>query len=184
MNGQGLDLSEFKSELSVGNRIGRALWGAVYVLFFRPTLRPFHGWRRFWLSLFGAKLGRGVRVYASARIWAPWNLEMGDFSVLGDFVDCYNVARVEIGANSIVSQYSFLCTATHDPDQTRFPLITKPIKIGAGAWVAADVFVGPGVTIGDGAVVGARSSVFKDVEPWTIVAGSPARFSRTRAKPA
>ncbi|MCZ7592442.1 MAG: putative colanic acid biosynthesis acetyltransferase [Kiritimatiellae bacterium] len=183
MSGQALNLSNFKSELSAGNRIARALWGVVYALFFRPTPRPFHGWRCFWLKLFGAKLGRGVRVYASARIWAPWNLAMGDFSVLGDFVDCYNVARIEIGANSIVSQYSFLCTATHDPDQSDFPLITKPIQIGAGAWIAADVFVGPGVTIGDGAVAGARSSLFQDVAPWTVVGGSPAKVIRERTKP-
>lgn len=183
MSGQALNLSRFKSELSVGNRIARALWGVVYALVFRPTPRPFHGWRCFWLKLFGARLGRGVRVYASARIWAPWNLTMGEFSVMGDFVDCYNVAHIEIGANSIVSQYSFLCAATHDPDQADFPLIPKPIKIGVGAWVAADVFVGPGVIIGDGAVAGARSSLFKDVEPWTVVGGSPAKVIRVRTKP-
>jgi putative colanic acid biosynthesis acetyltransferase WcaF len=121
-----------------------------------------------------------VRIYNSARIWAPWNLVMGDFSVLGDRVDCYSVARVEIGAHCIVSQYSFLCTATHDADQSHFPLITAPIRIGDRSWVAADVFIGPGVTVGEGAVVGARASVFKDVEPWTVVGGTPARLIRRR----
>ena len=166
--GRGLDLSQFKSELSLGNRAGRALWGVVWLLLFRPSPRPLHAWRR------------GVRVYQSARIWAPWNLAMGDYSVLGDHVDCYAVDRIEIGAHSIVSQYTFLCAATHDPDQPSFPLITKPIRIGAQAWVAADAFIGPGVTVGDGAVVGARACVFKDVAPGAIVGGNPARLIRMR----
>lgn len=178
--GQGLDLSQFKSELSLGNRAGRALWGVVWLLLFRPSPRPLHAWRRLLLGLFGARLGRGVRVYQSTRIWAPWNLTMGDYSVLGDHVDCYAVDRIEIGAHSIVSQYTFLCAATHDPDQPSFPLITKPIRIGAQAWVAADAFIGPGVTVGDGAVVGARACVFKDVAPGAIVGGNPARLIRMR----
>lgn len=177
-----LDLSKFRSELSWRNRLARAVWGVSFALLFRPTPRPLHAWRAALLRVFGARLGRGVKVYNSARIWAPWNLVMGDYSVLGDAVDCYAVNRVEIGAHSIVSQYSFLCTATHDVDQPHFPLVTAPIVIGAHAWVAADVFVGPGVTIGEGAVVGARSSVFKDVEPWTVVGGTPARLIRRRSK--
>jgi putative colanic acid biosynthesis acetyltransferase WcaF len=177
---QGFDLTHFKSELSLANRAGRALWGMVWVLLFRPSPRPLHAWRRFLLSLFGARLGRGVRIYASATIWAPWNLTMGDFSVLGDHVDCYAVDRIEIGAHSIVSQYTFLCTATHDPDQPLFPLVTKPIRVGQQAWIAAAAFIGPGVTVGDGAVVGARACVFKDVAPWSIVGGNPARLIRMR----
>lgn len=180
---RGHDLSGFQSELSLANRMGRALWGVVWLVLFRPSPRPLHVWRVLLLRLFGARLGRGVRVYNSARIWAPWNFVMGDFSVLGDRVDCYSVARVEIGAHSIVSQYSFLCTATHDADQAHFPLITAPIRIGDRSWVAADAFIGPGVTVGEGAVVGARASVFKDVEPWTVVGGTPARLIRSRGAP-
>ena len=180
---QGFDLSGFKSELSAGNRAARALWGAVYTLFFRPTPRPLHAWRCLLLRLFGAKLGKGVRVYASARIWGPWNLSMGDHSILGDHADCYCVDRVDIGAHSIVSQYAFLCTATHDIDTPSFPLVTKPIRIEPQAWVAADAFVGPGVTIGRGAVVGARASVFRDVAPWDVVGGNPAKVLRKRTPP-
>lgn len=176
----GLDLSDFKSELSAANRAGRALWGLTCALLFRFTPRPLHAWRRLVLRAFGAKLGAGVRVYSSARIWAPWNLAMGDHSVLGDYVDCYDVAPVEIGAHTVVSQYSFLCTATHDPDQPHFPLVTKPIRIGSRAWVAADAFIGPGVTVGDRAVVGARASVFKDVAADAMVGGNPARLIRMR----
>ncbi len=177
----GLDLSGFRSEWSLANRLGRAAWGIVFLLLVRPTPRPMHAWRRAVLRCFGARLGRGVRVYPSARIWAPWNLSMGDFSVLGDAVDCYSVAPIAIGEHSIVSQYSFLCAATHDPDRPDFPLVARPIRIGARAWVAADAFIGPGVAIGDHAIVGARASVFKDVASGAVVGGNPARLIRMRA---
>ena len=175
-----MDLTHFKSELSLGNRLARAVWGAVWVLLFRTSPRPLHAWRRGLLRLFGARLGCGVRVYPSARIWAPWHLTMGDYSVLGDAVDCYAVDRIELGPHSVVSQYSYLCTATHEVDHPDFPLVTAPIKVAARAWVAADVFIGPGVTVGEGAVVGARASVFKDVPPGAIVGGNPARLIRMR----
>lgn len=132
------------------------------------------------LRMFGARIGRGVRCYPTVRIWAPWNLEMGDFSCMGPDVDCYCVAPIRIGSHAIVSQYSYLCSASHDIGRPDFPLVTAPIVIGEGAWVAADAFVGMGVTVGEGAVVGARSSVFKNVAPWTVVAGTPARFLKKR----
>lgn len=106
---------------------------------------------------------------------------MGEYSHLGTDVDCYCVAPVCIGAHAMVSPYSYLCAASRDYTHWHMPLISAPIVIGDGAWVAAvDVFIGLGVTIGEGAVVGARSSVFRSVEPWTVVAGSPARFMKTR----
>ncbi|MHB8174815.1 MAG: putative colanic acid biosynthesis acetyltransferase [Nitrospirota bacterium] len=132
------------------------------------------------LWAFGARIGKGAHPHSSAKIWAPWNLEMGDHSCLGNRADCYNAAKIIIGAHATVSQYSYLCSASHDYERTDMPLITAPIVIGDGAWITADVFVAPGVTVGEGAVVGARSSVFKDVEPWTVVAGNPARFIKKR----
>jgi|CXWL01.1.fsa_nt_gi putative colanic acid biosynthesis acetyltransferase WcaF len=162
------------------NKVRRIVWYGVWLLFYRPSPRPFHGWRRFLLRLLGARIGLGVHPYPSAKIWAPWNLEMGDHSCLGDNVDCYSVDTIKIGPHSTVSQYSFLCTASHDYTDPSMPLITSPIIIGEHAWIAADVFVGPGVTIGNGAVVGARSSVFRNIEPWAVVAGNPARLIRKR----
>ena len=132
------------------------------------------------LRVFGARLERGVHVYPSTRIWAPWNLRMAEFSCLAHSVDCYNVAPVAVGAHATVSQYSHLCTATHDAEAPAMPLRTAPITIGSQAWVCADVFVGPGVTVGDGCVVGARSSVFRDLPSWMICHGSPARPIRER----
>ena len=132
------------------------------------------------LRCFGARVGKGVKVMPSVRIWAPWNLVLEEESTFGHHVDCYCVDTVRIGAHATVSQYSYLCTATHDVSDPNMKLVTKPITIEDQAWVCADVFVGPGVTIGEGAVAGARSVVVGDVEEWTIVAGNPAEPIRQR----
>lgn len=108
---------------------------------------------------------------------------MDDDSVLGDYVDCYCVAPVRVGKHAVISQYSFLCTASHDYRDSNRPLIVAPIHIGDHAWVTADVFLAPGVVVGDGAVVQARSVVFEDIEPWTVSGGHPAKMLKVRAKP-
>lgn len=169
-----------KTELSTSNRLARLAWGLVWHVFFRPSPRITHGWRCALLRLFGARLGRDVHVYPSARVWAPWNLEMGDGACLADDVDCYSVAPVTVGARTTVSQYSYLCTASHDHTRRDMPLVTSPIVLGEDVWITADVFVGPGVTIGDGAVVLARSSVVRDLPAWMVCVGTPARPLRRR----
>jgi putative colanic acid biosynthesis acetyltransferase WcaF len=126
------------------------------------------------LRLFGARIGRGCKTFPSTRIWAPWNLTMGDYSSMGYDVDCYCVAPVSLGAHSTVSQYSFLCTASHDVSDSHMGLTSAPIHIGDQAWICADVFVAPGITVGQGAVAAARAVVVRDVETWTIVGGNPA----------
>jgi putative colanic acid biosynthesis acetyltransferase WcaF len=105
---------------------------------------------------------------------------MDDNSCLADGVDCYSVAPIRLGRSALVSQRAFLCAATHDYTDPDFPLISKPITVAAAAWVAAEAFIGPGVTIGEGAVVGARACVVKDVGPWAVVVGNPARLIRER----
>jgi putative colanic acid biosynthesis acetyltransferase WcaF len=165
---------------NLGNRLMRSLWAVAYVLAFRPSPKIFHGWRRFLLRMFGARVATGAVIHPSVRIWAPWNLEMKPYASLGPFVDCYNVAPVTLGAGSTVSQRACICTATHDYTKRRLPLVAKTIQIGADAWVCADVFLHPGVTVGEGAVVGARSVVAHDVPAWTIVSGMPARFLKQR----
>ena len=121
-----------------------------------------------------------ANIYSSAKIYYPANLEMDAYSCLASDVDCYNVAKIHIGANSTISQGAYLCTASRDITNPYNPLITAPIVVGDQAWVAADAFVGMGVTIGEGAVVGARTAVFKDVEPWTVVGGHPVKFIKNR----
>lgn len=179
-----MDKNHFQTRhgLSIGNKLIRAVWGLVWLMLYRPSPVPLHGWRCILLRLFGAKIGVGAHPYPSSRIWAPWNLVMAEHSCLSHYVDCYCVDRVELGAHATVSQYSFLCTATHDYTQNDFPLVTAPILIGEHAWMAADVFVGPGVRVGEGAVIGARSTVMRDVEPWTVVAGNPPKIVGRRDK--
>ena len=105
---------------------------------------------------------------------------MGERSCLASGVDCYNVSMIELGADSIVSQRSFLCSASHDYQSPDFSLISGPIVIGRKAWVGAEVFVGPGVSIGDGAVIGARSVVIQDVPSWVVAVGHPTKVIRPR----
>jgi putative colanic acid biosynthesis acetyltransferase WcaF len=175
-----VDVSRYMSPLSWKNKLGRAWWGVVWILLFRFSPKPFFAWRRLLLRAFGAKIGKGANIHPSCRIWAPWLVEMGEFSCLSFGVDCYSVAQIRIGAHATVSQYSFLCTASHDISDPHMRLITAPIAIGEGAWVCAGAFVGPGVSLGAGAVAAARSVVIKSVEPWTVVGGNPARFIRRR----
>ena len=175
-----VDVSKCFSAHSTRNKLGRMLWGFVWLFLYRPTPKFLHGWRRFLLRCFGAKIGRGTFPFPSVKIWAPWNLEVGDHCALSDGVDCYCVDRIVIGSHVTISQYSFLCTASHDYEDPHFALTTAPIYIGDGSWVAAAAFIGPGVRLGEGAVVGARASVFRDVSPWTVVAGNPARTIKQR----
>ena len=163
-----------KAEITLKNRFGRFLWGIVWLILYRPSPKLMHGWRCLLLRIFGAKLGNEVHPYPSSKIWAPWNLEMGDHSCLSEKVDCYCVDKIRIGAHATVSQYSFLCTASHDYTDKAMPLVIAPITIGNYAWVTADVFIAPGVEIGEGAVINARSSVFSSIEPWVVAAGNPA----------
>jgi putative colanic acid biosynthesis acetyltransferase WcaF len=131
------------------------------------------------LRLFGAKIDRRCLV-GSARIWIPWNLSMGEFAAIGDGAEIYNLAPIRIGANSVVSQRAYLCTASHDYTKSNFPIYSLPITVGASAWIAAAVFVAPGINVGEGAVVGACSVVTKDVPSWTVCAGNPCRVIKPR----
>jgi putative colanic acid biosynthesis acetyltransferase WcaF len=163
-------------------QIKRWLWSIAWACFGCISPRMCHRWRSLVLRQFGAVVGRGAHAYPSCRIWAPWNLVLKEHSCLGDRVDCYSVDRIVIGEFAVVSQDVVLCTASHDHNSPEFPLITKPIEIGAHAWIAAGAFIGPGIVVGEGAVVGARAVVTKDVKPWVIVAGNPARVIGERRK--
>jgi putative colanic acid biosynthesis acetyltransferase WcaF len=165
----------YANRLSLGNRVARVAWQVVCGLLFRSSPTPCFWWRRRVLELFGARMELGTKVYPSTRIWAPWNLRMSDGSCLGPSVNCYNVASVEVGIQATVSEGSFLCTASHAIHEPDFALTGAPIRIGDGAVIFAEAFIGPGVTVAEGAVVGARAVVFRDVAAYRIVAGNPGR---------
>lgn len=176
-----VDLSKYQNTLSRKNQFARLLWTIVWNVFARPIPRSFgKGWKRFLLRSFGAKIHKTAHVYSSVRIYMPWNLEMEEHSCLAPEVDCYNAAKIKIGAHTTVSQKTYLCAASHDITHPHSPLITAPIIIQNQAWIGAAAYIGMGVTIGQGAVVGATASVYKDVESWTVVGGNPAKFIKNR----
>jgi putative colanic acid biosynthesis acetyltransferase WcaF len=181
MKNSTLDLSTYSHSFSLKNKISRLLWNSARIILFRPFgSRLLKKWRVLVLKCFGAKIEWSSHIYASVKIWAPWNLEIGKNSSLGPSVDCYNQGKISIGKNTIISQKTYLCASSHDYTQKDFPLILKPITIGNGVWIAADAFIGPGIAIGDNAVIAARSVLIKDVDENTIVGGNPAKFIKFR----
>jgi putative colanic acid biosynthesis acetyltransferase WcaF len=159
--------------------MGRVLWSFAYPLFcFSPRL--LWSWRNVMLRLFGASIGRGVRIYPTVDIIIPWNLKIGDEATIGNKVILYALGKIEIGARATISQNSHICAGTHDHRRPNFPLLKRPISIGEGAWICADAFIGPNVLVGDFAIVGARAVVVRNVSPGVIVIGNPAREIRKR----
>lgn len=176
-----IDLSTYHNTLGRRHQLLRIIWSIVWSVFARPLPRSAgRRWKVLLLRIFGAQIASSANVYSSAKIYYPPYLVMDEYSCIDANVNCYNVAPVHIGANSTVSQGAFLCTASHDIANRANPLITAPIIIEDQAWIAADAFIGMGVTVCSGAVVGARAAVFKNVAPWTVVGGNPAKEIKIR----
>jgi len=154
----------------------RAIWTVLEPLFFSLSPRLFYSWRNTLLRIMGAKIGKGVKIYPSARIMYPWLLQIGDRTTISWQVKVYNLGFSTIGSYTMISQYSHLCGGTHDYKSKEFDLLRTGFHIGNHVWIAADAFIGPGVTVNDGAVVAARAVVVKDVDAGTVVGGNPARM--------
>ena len=167
-------------QTSFSNRAARALWGVVYWLLFRPSPRPLHAWRAMLLRCFGARLGSNCHVYRRASIWAPWNLQCGDVVAIADDADIYNAWPVTLDSYATISQHAWLCTASHDVDDPRFPMTGASIHIGKRAWVCGRATVLPGITLHEGAVLGTGAIATKDLAAWSVYAGIPARLLRER----
>ena len=171
----------YVDSLTLRNKLARLFWAVVRFTLFYPLPGPiFKRWRSFVLKIMGAKIGKHCDFSNTCRIWAPWNLEVGQYVAFGPHVECYNVAKVSIGSMVTVSQDAYLCTASHDITSINKPLKTAPILIGDYAWVCAKSIVLPDVQIGVGSVVAAGAVVTKAIEPWTVVAGNPARVVKKR----
>jgi putative colanic acid biosynthesis acetyltransferase WcaF len=166
----------------LGNRLARIAWMVGWFCLCRWTPPPLHRWRAVVLRMFGAQVGAGVHVYASAEVWAPWNLEIGDGSAIGRNATVYSQGRITLGRRVVISQGVHLCAGTHDFEAPGFPLVTKPIVVRDHAWIAAEAFIHPGVTVGEGCVVGARSVVVEDLPEWSVCTGFPARPLRPRRR--
>ncbi len=165
---------------SLANKLERVAFHAVWLAVARFTPPSLHRWRRFVLRAFGARIGAGVRIHGSARVWLPRNLEIGPGALIGPGVRLYNQGAVAIGADSVISQRAHICASSHRIDDPGFELALRPVSIGAGCWVAAEAFVGPGVTMGDGAVLAARGALFGDAAPMGVYRGNPAVQIGTR----
>jgi putative colanic acid biosynthesis acetyltransferase WcaF len=159
---------------SIGNRLRRLLWNICWLLLYRISPRPFHAWRSTLLRLFGATMGPDCHFYPGSKIWAPWNLICANQVTAADGAEIYNPAPVELGSHVILSQGAYLCGATHDYDDPAFPLIAFRMTLGPYAWVCARASVAPGVNLAEGAVLGLASVATRNLEAWTVYAGSPA----------
>ena len=173
-----------QGRVSLSIKLKRVVWNVMSAFLFHPFITPvFRKWRIALLRLFGAKIEWDANVYASVKIWAPWMLQMGHRACLGPEVICYNQDLVKLEDDAIVSQYSYLCTAGHDINHANTAysgLITAPIVLRRGAWIGSRAYIGMGIEIGEGAVVGATASVYKNIEPWTVVGGNPAKVIKKR----
>ena len=161
-------------------KIKRLLWNIVQASLFRFSPRRADGWRAMLLRCFGARIGRVELLRNTVRVEVPWNLDIGDDVQLGDEVYLYSLGPITVGKRTIISQFTHICAGTHDFERLDFPLVRIPVKIGQDCWVATDTYIAPGVTIGDGTVVGARANVVRDLPEWSVCVGSPARAVKPR----
>jgi putative colanic acid biosynthesis acetyltransferase WcaF len=167
---------------SLRHRLHRVAWKVAWFLLASWTPAPLRRWRIFLANAFGAHIHPSASLYSSVDIWYPPNLTMKAQSALARGVKCYSMAPITIGYRAIVSQGAFLCAGTHDIHSPTFQIQARPIEIGDHAWVCAEAFVGPGVTVAEGAVLGARGVAFKDIEEWTVHVGNPASFKGERSR--
>lgn len=167
---------------SLTNRLQRLVWGIVWLIFYRISPRPLHAWRSMLLRLFGAKMGPNCHFYPGSIVHSPWNLICADQVTAGDGAEIYNPSPMKFGSHAILSQGCYVCGATHDFDDPAFPLMAYAMEVGAYAWICARASVGPGVNVGEGAVLGLGSVATRNLEPWTVYGGSPAVKIRERKR--
>lgn len=178
------DLSSFRMPANFRGRsaVMVQLWWLVQATLFRLSPQVLYGWRRWLLRLFGAKVGKGVLIRPTVEITYPWKIELGDYCWIGDHVTLYSLGQISVGHDAVVSQKSYICTGSHDFRSPAFDIFAQPVTIEPMAWIATDVFVAPGVTVGEGAVVSARSSVFSNLPANMICRGNPAVPVKARCK--
>jgi putative colanic acid biosynthesis acetyltransferase WcaF len=169
---------------SLKNRVARLAWNVVWFVLYRLSPRPLHAWRAMLLRLFGATMGPNCHFYPGSKVWAPWNLVCADQVTAGDGVEIYNPVTMRFGSHAIMSQQAYLCGATHDFNDPAFPLLAYEMNFGAYSWICARASVGPGVNVGEGAVLGLASVATRDLEEWTVYAGAPAVKVKERVRTA
>jgi putative colanic acid biosynthesis acetyltransferase WcaF len=164
----------------LANKIQRLVWNFVYFILFRPSPDFMYFWRVFLLRIFGAQIGPNCKIFSSVKVWLPRHLLMEGDSTIAPGANIYNMAMVKFMRGSIVSQYATLCTGSHDYTKSSLPLLTASIVLEPYVWICSEAFILPGVTIGEGAVVGCRSVVTTSQPPWMVCAGNPCRPLKKR----
>jgi putative colanic acid biosynthesis acetyltransferase WcaF len=180
MNPQATEADRHRSPWTKKQKIARLIWAMVQATLFGLSPHNLYSWRAMLLRLFGAKIAQHVHIRPSARFIIPWHVEIGEHSSIGDFAIIYSLGEITIGKYVTISQYAHLCAGSHDFRTRAMTLMTAPITLGDDVWIAADAFVGPGVSIGDHSIVGARASVFSNVPSDVIVGGNPAKVIKQR----
>lgn len=175
-----IDLTKSTASWPLSLKVKRAVWQILIQPFFLWLPRPANTLRISLLRMMGAKIGHTCLIEPKVNVLMPWNLELGDYVVLGREVEIYNYALVKINDMTVISQRCYLCTGTHDYTHPYMPLIWKPITVGSECWVAAEAFLAPGVEIGNGVVIGARSVVTKNMPEWMVCAGNPCKPIKAR----
>ncbi|NQY88108.1 MAG: putative colanic acid biosynthesis acetyltransferase [Colwellia sp.] len=170
------------ASFSLSNRCLRLFWNVIYFILIRYTPKNLNLWRIGLYKLFGAKIHKKVTIYPKAKVWIPWNLVMEEGSCIANDTVIYNQGMVYIRKHALISQAAHICTGTHNYETQCFDLVIKAIEIGEHSWVAAEAFVGPGVKVGEGAVLGARAVAFKELEAWGVYTGNPAIKVKIRKK--
>jgi putative colanic acid biosynthesis acetyltransferase WcaF len=168
------------SPWSKKEKLGRVAWMLLGRTLFRWSFHNWYGYRRRLLRLFGAKVGEGTCIRPTCHIEIPWHIDIGRDCLIGDHSILYSLGQITIGDRCLISQFAHLCAGTHDHNKATLPLLRTPITVEADAWIAADTYVAPNVTVHRGAVLGARSSAFKDLPAWMICIGNPARPVKQR----
>jgi putative colanic acid biosynthesis acetyltransferase WcaF len=176
------DLSQFRLPRGFRGRspVVVQIWWIVQDTLFRWSPQGLYAWRNFLLRIFGAKLGKSVQFRSTVRVTYPWKLTVGDHVWVGDDCVFYNLGEIVVGSSVAIAHDVYFCTGTHDYTKINFPIAQKPIRIEDEVWLPNDIFIGPGVTIGRGSVVGARSTVLSDMPPGMICYGHPAKPIRRR----
>ena len=170
------------SAYSTREKVARMLWAVVQATAFRLSFHNWYGFRVWLLRRFGARVGADVRIRRTVVVECPWNLAIGDGSSIGHAAIVYCLGPVTIGRRVSISQYAHVCAGSHDYRRADMPLTRPPVTIGDDAWIAADAFVGPNVTVGEGAILAARGVALRDLESWTIYLGNPAQSVRSRPR--
>jgi len=169
-----------RATYSLKHRLFRIAWSTVWLLLGRWTPPNLRRWRCFLLRAFGAQIHKTADVRGSVAVWYPPNLKMGPYASMGPRVNCYCQGTIEIGSYAVISQGAHLCTGSHDINRIDFQHFARPIIIGDNAWICAEAFVGPGVSVGEGAVLAARGATFRSLDPWSVYLGNPASLVKAR----